>query len=684
LLLYQVAQVRGNLFDSAQLLADSTVLVAVRKADTEQTLAEGSTDLLEQHSILRMPVSKQDYDRAQALFVNTPETAGLGSAPSCVIWDTNAQDWTFASIRRSIGLNSLHRMCISNMPALSPALSGSSGVAGVGCFYYLECHTTSRQGIFAVKQAAMDCEGFVGGSSRWDACGVCKGDNSTCAGCDNLPNLIVDGVKLTKECSGHGQCRGLVCSCCADTENATTDTVPVVSPIAAKRRGKQWNVWSTPSQDTAKMDTRQKSTSNSSGNFSNTSAPPVFSAACPWYGETCHRYCTRDPHNQSFGIHCSAHGYCGDNGRKCTCDEGWADGDDPASMNRYGNSFSASRPWYPTDGLCSRYVGVIQHTPHPVPRWVYGIIGTLFCLFIVFLVLAYRRRQEAQRMKADIEDAILNRLTLPTLEELQGKLPEGDPFAQQNGEEEKEVDKKGAAAGKKKSVFTLGSKCLRSPFSKGKEQEKKKTGVKEEVSAASSSQKKHLSNRKKQWKQGEIIVFNTADILDDRTIDNNVNSYLTASKSERLSADAGSGVSVRRRDQNKARAVDRVTKAGGDPAFLETFHRENADDLVRAGSRMPASAAHPLRVEEINRSSHPQLLEESLHDSLFIDRQLKAQLRITTQEMSDRMPDRIRRTFQHDAILSLANPKKPSRLSRIKSAVKGGPKEDTTEIEVAV
>jgi cytidylate kinase len=121
---------------------------------------------------------------------------------------------------------------------------------------------------------------------------------------------------------------------------------------------------------------------------------------------------------------------------------------------------------------------------------------------------------------------------------------------------------------------------LHSPFSKGKEQEKKKTGVTEEVSAASSSHKKHLSNRKKQWKQGEIIVFNTADILDDCTIDTNVNSYLTASKSERLSADAGSGVSVRRRDQNKARAVDRVTKAGGDPAFLETFHRENADDLV--------------------------------------------------------------------------------------------------------
>ena len=126
LLLYQVAQVRGNPVDSAQLLADSTALVAVRKADTEQTLAESSTDLLEQHSILRMPVSEQDYDRAQALFVNTPETAGLGSAPSCVIWDTNAQDWTFAGIRRSIGLNSLHRMCISNMLALSPALSSAA------------------------------------------------------------------------------------------------------------------------------------------------------------------------------------------------------------------------------------------------------------------------------------------------------------------------------------------------------------------------------------------------------------------------------------------------------------------------------------------------------------------------------------------------------------------------------
>ena len=91
--------------------------------------------------------------------------------------------------------------------------------------------------------------------------------------------------------------------------------------------------------------------------------------------------------------------------------------------------------------------------------------------------------------------------------------------------------------------------------------------------------------------------------------------------------------------------MDRVTKAGGDPAFLETFHRENADDLVRADNRMSASATHLLQVVEINRSTHPHLLEESLHDSLFIDRQLKAQLRITTQEMSDHMPDRIRHTL---------------------------------------
>ena len=58
-------------------------------------------------------------------------------------------------------------------------------------------------------------------------------------------------------------------------------------------------------------------------------------------------------------------------------------------------------------------------------------------------------------MKADIEDAILQRLTVPTLEELQGKLPEGDPFVQENGKDKKkEMDKIGAATTKKKSVFT--------------------------------------------------------------------------------------------------------------------------------------------------------------------------------------------------------------------------------------
>lgn len=27
---------------------------------------------------------------------------------------------------------------------------------------------------------------------------------------------------------------------------------------------------------------------------------------CPWYGEMCHRYCTPDPHDMGFGIHCNS------------------------------------------------------------------------------------------------------------------------------------------------------------------------------------------------------------------------------------------------------------------------------------------------------------------------------------------------------------------------------------------
>ena len=79
----------------------------------------------------------------------------------------------------------------------------------------LECFTVESEGVFGVIQAEMDCEGVPLGTSMWDMCDVCKGDNSTCSGCDNKPNTVTDGVAMSKTCSGHGECDGLMCRCCA-------------------------------------------------------------------------------------------------------------------------------------------------------------------------------------------------------------------------------------------------------------------------------------------------------------------------------------------------------------------------------------------------------------------------------------------------------------------------------------
>ena len=46
-----------------------------------------------------------------------------------------------------------------------------------------------------------------------------------------------------------------------------------------------------------------------------------------------------------------------------------------------------------------------------------------------FFAMAWLRRRQAEQQREEIEHAILKKLSMPTLEELDGQLPEGDPFA---------------------------------------------------------------------------------------------------------------------------------------------------------------------------------------------------------------------------------------------------------------
>jgi len=198
----QLAQSKGNAFDATELLSGSTVLMAVRKQDTVLMLPDGKRGDTEQDDsqerILRMPISKEAYQRAIVDSQNTAAKAGL--LPACVVWDEDSKGWANTGIRQGVGLTPIHKMCTSNASA-----------SGSYCFYHIECYTTRSRGVFAVAQAEMDCEGMPLGDGRCDLCDVCKGDNSTCSGCDNMPNVVYDGLVMTKGCSGHGQCNGLMC-----------------------------------------------------------------------------------------------------------------------------------------------------------------------------------------------------------------------------------------------------------------------------------------------------------------------------------------------------------------------------------------------------------------------------------------------------------------------------------------
>jgi len=229
---------------------------------------------------LRLPISEQLAIALTQYAVTTPTQQGRVAA--CLNWNEVTRKWDNVGLNQAPGSKATQKMCLKR----------KSTPPVIECSYFVEC-TTMYLSYFAVAESPLDCEGTVLGSTKFDHCDVCGGDNSTCSGCDRMPNAVEDGVRLDRDCSGHGACNGgYRCSCCADNLHKVT----------------------------------------MGGDLAGQSSKLTV---CPWFGVMCHRFCTRSLYGGNAAgsavqkIHCSGHGSCleplrgGDLG--CECDPGWAD-----------------------------------------------------------------------------------------------------------------------------------------------------------------------------------------------------------------------------------------------------------------------------------------------------------------------------------------------------------------------
>ena len=77
----------------------------------------------------------------------------------------------------------------------------SDGVALVSTGAAAVTVSVGRFGVYSAFGAHAGCDEVPASAAVWDSCGVCKGDNSTCSGCDGVPN-----TGRSKNCSGNGRC----------------------------------------------------------------------------------------------------------------------------------------------------------------------------------------------------------------------------------------------------------------------------------------------------------------------------------------------------------------------------------------------------------------------------------------------------------------------------------------------
>lgn len=134
-------------------------------------------------AVVRLPWDPSLSSEASSLSFDG--MTGLRTAVSCLFFDEASGEWSNSGIRfRSI------------------SQGGANGTDA-----YVECETRHLS-LFAASEVPAGCNGVPHGSARFDSCGVCGGDNSTCAGCDGEPNS-----GRTRECSLHGLCQGNRCAC---------------------------------------------------------------------------------------------------------------------------------------------------------------------------------------------------------------------------------------------------------------------------------------------------------------------------------------------------------------------------------------------------------------------------------------------------------------------------------------
>jgi hypothetical protein len=232
-------------------------------------------------AVLRLPISEKTANDLAEFDETT--VIQQGRVAACVFWDAVARKWGVQGISQAPGAEATRKVCWRR---------GQPPV--IECSHFVEC-TTTHLSYFTVADVPLDCEGVALGQTKFDHCDVCGGDNTTCSGCDGVPNSFQDGKRLDRFCSGHGSCRGgSRCACCADN----------LHKVSLKEGNDQKSQIS----------------------------------VCPWYGIMCHRFCTRSQYegpeasSAAQKIHCSGHGSCVDPQQggplECECDPGWTSKND--------------------------------------------------------------------------------------------------------------------------------------------------------------------------------------------------------------------------------------------------------------------------------------------------------------------------------------------------------------------
>lgn len=304
---------------------------------------------------LRLPLTPAVATLLSSDAVTTPEK--VGEVGTCLSWDEAQLEWNNKGIFQPPGKTGIRKFCRLENGTLPT------------CYFYLECYS-QHLSYFSVAGKPLDCTGVALGTTVFDGCKVCGGDNSTCSGCDGVPNQFDkhENVKLDKQCSGHGQCAGgQRCKCC-------------INSLGLVKTGK----------DNALV--------------------------CPWFGVMCSQFCTNSPlsdpadapPNGIKQIHCSGHGACVSNSTlplACECNPGYA--------NR--------------NGLCD-FLVPIPPAPLGYELWLFLVAGLPVISCGIFVcagmwLMTYYKKKAVDVGNEVVSKAIIEKLPMPVLEEVGKDLP---------------------------------------------------------------------------------------------------------------------------------------------------------------------------------------------------------------------------------------------------------------------